>query len=176
LAKGNSAEKGKIMTAAPQAQQSLADYSAYKFEGGYPTKDTIQHAYDEADLNRAIQAYRFFYPNEGYYTGSSSTNRVFLIVRSLPIKGDVKAALARIQTVKVQPLAPPAGWTQPTWTNVTEQSFDATPLQWETNLKFWEALHSIIDSEPVYEPFRNYYGELAALGIAKGKRFAPEAE
>jgi hypothetical protein len=245
--------------------------------GGFPTPETARRFYDEADLNRAIQAYRFFYPNvsilglfngfepvgtkdnrafvilegrpsgvlftpnsdtpyaampldlkvgpvtvelpagpligvandlnfrwvidmglpgpdagkggkhvilppdyqgkvpDGYYTGTSSTNRVFLIVRSLPIQGDVKAALARIQTVKVQPLSPPADWTPPTWTNVTEKSFDATPFQWETNLKFWEALHSIIDGEPPYEPFRNYYGELAALGIVKGKPFAPDA-
>jgi hypothetical protein len=111
----------------------------------------------------------------GYHAGTSSTNRVFLIVRSLPVKGDMQAALARIPTVKVAPLDAPSGWEEPTWTNVTEKSFDATPLRWETNLKFWEALHSIIDSEPPYEPFRTYYGELAALGIAKGKPFAPNA-
>ena len=250
--------------------------SGYEFVGGYPTSQTVQKAYDEADLNRAIQAYRFFFPNvsilglfkgfepvgtkdnkgfvvlegrpsgvlftpnsdtpyaampldltvgpitvelpegpligvandlnfrwvidmglpgpdagkggkhvilppgytgkvpDGYYIGTSTTNRVFLIVRSLPLKGDVMAALARIQTVKVQPLSPPAGWAPPTWTNVTEKKFDATPLQWETNLKFWEALHSIINTEPPYEPFRNYYGELAALGIEKGKPFKPD--
>jgi len=249
----------------------------YTFKGGFPSRETVQRAYDNADLNRAIQAYRFFCPNvsilglfkgfepigtkdnrsfvilegrpsgvlftpnsdtpyaaipldlsngpitvelpegpligvandlnfrwvidmglpgpdagkggkhvilppnyedkipAGYYTGASTTNRVFLIVRSLPLKGEVKAALDRIQTVKVQPLNPVKGWKPPTWTNVTEKSFDATPLQWETNLKFWEALHSIIDTEPAYEPFRNYYGELAALGIVKGKPFVPDA-
>src|SRR5262245_34309503 len=36
--------------------------SAYTFAGGYPTPETVQRAYDAADLNRAIQAYRFFYP------------------------------------------------------------------------------------------------------------------
>ena len=30
----------------------------YEFAGGYPTPETIQRAYDEADLNRAVQAYR----------------------------------------------------------------------------------------------------------------------
>ena len=35
----------------------------YAFQGGYPTRDTVQKAYDVADLNRAIQAYRFFYPS-----------------------------------------------------------------------------------------------------------------
>ena len=34
----------------------------YEFKGGYPTPETVQRAYDDADLNRAIQAYRFFYP------------------------------------------------------------------------------------------------------------------
>ena len=111
----------------------------------------------------------------GYYTGQSTTNRVFMIVRSLPVGGDIKGAIERIQTVKVQPLNPPAGWRPPTWTNVTEKSFDATPLAWETTLKFWEVLHQIIDTEPVFEPFRNSYGELAALGIVKGKPFAPDA-
>src|SRR5262249_3442064 len=34
----------------------------YTFERGYPTPDSVREAYDGADLNRAIQAYRFFYP------------------------------------------------------------------------------------------------------------------
>jgi hypothetical protein len=256
---------------------TIAQPRSTDFPGGFPTPQAVVRFYEEADLNRAIQAYRFFYPNvsilalfkgfepvgakdneaffllegrpsgvlftpnsdtpysaipldlrvgpitvelpegpligvandlnfrwvidmglpgpdagkggkhiilppdykgkvpEGYYSGTSTTNRVFLIIRSLPVKGDVKAALARIQTVKIQPLNPPAGWTSPAWTNVTEKSFDATPLAWETNLEFWQQLHSIIESEPPYEPFRNYYGELAALGIVKGKPFTPDA-
>jgi hypothetical protein len=35
---------------------------ATKFERGYPTPETVEKAYDDADLNRAVQAYRFFYP------------------------------------------------------------------------------------------------------------------
>jgi hypothetical protein len=114
-------------------------------------------------------------PPAGYYVGRSTTNLVFLIIRSLPVGGDIKGALDRIQTVKVRPLNPPAGWTTPTWTNVSDKSFDATPHQWETTLKFWEVLHDIIDSEPAYEAYRNYYGELAVLGIVKGKPFAPDS-
>ncbi len=33
----------------------------------------------------------------------------------------------------------------------------------------------MIDSEPPFEGYRSYYGELAALGIARGKPFAPDA-
>jgi hypothetical protein len=36
--------------------------SGYTFTGGYPTPETVQRAYDDTDLNRAIQAYRVFYP------------------------------------------------------------------------------------------------------------------
>lgn len=34
----------------------------YEFKGGYPTAATVRKASDETDLNRAIHAYRFFYP------------------------------------------------------------------------------------------------------------------
>jgi hypothetical protein len=37
----------------------------YMFHGGFPTPETIEKAYDDADLDRAIQAYRFFYPTVG---------------------------------------------------------------------------------------------------------------
>jgi hypothetical protein len=249
----------------------------YVFKADFPTPETIVKAYDDADLNRAIQAYRFFYPTVsglamfkgnaalglvgnqtfgyldtkprhviftansdtpygpilldlrggpmtielpagplivvaidvnqrwvadmglpgpdagrggkhvlmppshnrpppvGYYVWRASSNRLLVAVRSLPVGGDLKAALERIQTVKVRPLDPPAGWTEPKWLNLTEGSQDMTPVRWETNLRFWEVLHEGIDSEPPYEPYRNQYGELAALGLAKGKPFAPDA-
>ena len=47
--------------------------------------------------------------------------------------------------------------------------------QWEDNIKFWEVLHETIDAEPAYRGYRNDYGELAALGIEKGKPFTPDA-
>jgi hypothetical protein len=47
-------------------------------------------------------------------------------------------------------------------------------LQWETNLVFWEVLAQTVDSEPAYEGYRTNYGELAALGIEKGRPFGPD--
>ena len=41
---------------------SICAAQEYAFKGGFPTPETVQQAYDDADLNRAIQAYRFFYP------------------------------------------------------------------------------------------------------------------
>src|SRR5689334_2682635 len=42
--------------------QRASTGDAYEVKGGYPTPETVQRVYDQADLNRAIEAYRFFYP------------------------------------------------------------------------------------------------------------------
>jgi len=249
----------------------------YEFEGGYPTEATIQKAYDDADLNRAIQAYKFFYPtvsgeamvvgNEvigvkantvfgtldtkpgqigytlnsdtpygpipidlskgpmvidvpagplivvamdvnqrwvadmgipgpdegkggkhlllppdykgtvpstGYHIWNSSANNLIVGIRSLPVKGDVKGAIERIKTVNVYPFVKSPDWKAPTWLELTDKPQNTTPLEWETNIKYWEALNNVIQREPAYESYRAYYGELAVLGIAKGKAFNPD--
>src|SRR5271169_4134517 len=45
-----------------QSQNKAGSASDYIFNNGYPAPATAEYAYDEADLNRAIEAYRFFYP------------------------------------------------------------------------------------------------------------------
>jgi hypothetical protein len=56
----------------------------YEFKEGYPTADTIQKARDGADLGRAVEAYRFFYPTvsgSAIFKGNAKTgvvpNKVF---------------------------------------------------------------------------------------------------
>lgn len=258
------------------ALQGAAQAAApYEFRGGFPTEATLKRAYDDADLNRAIQAYRFFYPNvsmyallagieamggrynqaavvfearphhvfltpnsdtpyfglpvdlsggpivaelpkgpllgvvndlnfrwvadiglpgpdagaggkhlilppgytgpvpDGYHVSRSTTNRLLLMARSLPVGGDVAGAIDRLKRVKVYPLDRPDA--QISYVETTDRPVDGTPGKWEGNLQFWKVLHDVIDTEPMYEPMRNNYGELAALGIAKGKPFAPDA-
>jgi hypothetical protein len=250
--------------------------NGHSFVHGYPTEDTIRHAYDDADLNRAVQAYKFFYPtvsgaaivkgNEeiglipnkvfgildcapeqlvftansdtpygpmlldlgigplvvelepgplivcsmdinqrwvadmglpgpdagqggkhlllppgyqgaipgsGYYIHRASSNRQIVGARSLPVEGDVAGAKARLRTIKVYPLNPVRNWVEPKWLDVTGRKQDTTPLDWEDNLSFWEVLHETLQVEPVFEGYHDYYGELAALGIEKGKPFEP---
>jgi hypothetical protein len=249
----------------------------YAFERGFPGDETMRQAYEDADLNRAIQAYKFFYPtvsgaaivkgNEqigvvpnkvfgildcapeqlvftansdtpygpllldlsvgplvvelepgplivcsmdvnqrwvadmglpgpdagkggkhllippdykgeipasGYYIHRASSNRQVVGARSLPVNGDVKAAKERLKTIKVYPFNKTANWTEPTWLDVTGKSQDTTPVAWENNIKFWEVLHKTVETEPSYSGYHNYYGELAALGIEKGKPFDPD--
>jgi hypothetical protein len=262
---------------APDAEEAALgesgpESSAYEFPGGNPSPQTAQRAYDDADLNRAVQAYRFFFASvsglaifkgnealgvransvfgtlatepkhvgltlnsdtpyapllldlrdgpmvielppgplicvamdvnqrwvadmglpgpdqgrggrhvilppgyhgdipEGYHAGWSTSYRVLGGIRALPAGGDVKAATELLTTVKVRPLNPAAGWTEPTWLDLTPEPQDTTPGRWEDNLGFWEALHEVIDTEPPLDGYRAAYGEPAALGIAKGSR------
>jgi hypothetical protein len=69
----------------------LATAEGYTFEGGFPTLETVRRAYDEADLNRAVQAYRFFYPSvsimatwKGNLRGGVVPNEVHAFMQSTP--------------------------------------------------------------------------------------------
>lgn len=251
--------------------------SHYQFERGFPLGKTVEQAYDDADLNRAIEAYKFFYPtvsgaaivkgneeigivpnkvfgildcgpeqlvftansdtpygplmldlsvgplvvelapgplivcsmdvnqrwvadmglpgpdagnggkhllvppdytgtlpSSGYYIHRASSNRQIVGARSLPVNGDVKAAKERLKTIKVYPLEPTPGWTEPRWLDVTGKKQDTTPTSWEDTFEFWEVLHHTLDKEPSYLGYHNEYGELAALGVEKGKPFEPD--
>jgi hypothetical protein len=254
----------------------MSSDARYRFVGGYPSSETISLAYDEADLNRAVHAYRFFYASvsglaifrgnqvlgielnsvsgtlaaeprhvgltlnsdtpyapllldvsdgplvvelpsgpliciamdlnqrwildmglpgpdagqggrhlilppdydgdvpDGYYVGRSTSNRIVAGIRSLPVGGDVVAATERIKSVKVRPLVGQPGWDDLQWLDLNGPAQDTTPLRWEDNLGYWEALHSILQTEPAREEYRPGYGDLAALGIVKGEPFAPD--
>ena len=65
--------------------------NGYSFERGYPAGDTAQKAYDDNDLNRAIEAYKFFYPTvsgHAIFVGNEKIgivpNKVWGTLESLP--------------------------------------------------------------------------------------------
>jgi hypothetical protein len=257
------------------ATPALNTFRAYEFEGGFPTPDTIARAYDDADLVRAITAYRFFYPSvsalcvykgnidsgmvanrvfcvvrdavgmsgftmnsdtpyvglsldvstgpivielppgalmgavndlhqrwvmdiglpgpdhgaggkhlllppghagevpAGHYAATPTTNRVLGLIRALPPHGDLDAGIALMKSVKVYPLDGPGDGSDVEWGELS-LSLDYSPGPFETEIRYWEMLHDLIDTEPPYDAYRNEYGNLAALGIAKGHPFAPD--
>lgn len=247
--------------------------ATYTFTEGYPSGDTARNAYDENDLNRAVEAYKFFYPTvsgqalfvgpekagiipnkvsgildtkprhvgytlnsdtpyapllldlssgpmvvelppgplicvgmdinqlwvadlgvpgpahgagdkvvflppgyqgkppAGYRIVFSPSYKMLVGVRSLPVGGDVAGAIARIKTVKVHPLN---GASELQWIDLTPLPQDTTPLTWENNVQFWQQLYNVINSEPPNQRFHFWYGELAALGLEKGRPFNPD--
>ncbi len=267
-----------LLASCNNQQKQQTKTSDYEFVNGYPTEATIQKAYDDADLARAIQAYKFFYPTvsgeailegtqaiginpnvvsgtldtkplqigftlnsdtpygplmldlsegplvvelpaaplivvamdvnqrwvadmgipgpdegkggkhlilppgysgkipaSGYHVWKSSSNNLTVGIRSLPVGGDVPAAIERMKTVKVYPFGTDGKASSIQWLELTGKPQNTTPLDWETNIKFWEVLAKVIDREPVVDLYRAYYGDLAVLGIIKGNPFNPDA-
>ena len=57
-------------TMSSSSSPSSPSSSPYKFEHGYPTASTVELAYNNTDLGRAIEAYKFFFPTLiGIYAG-----------------------------------------------------------------------------------------------------------
>jgi hypothetical protein len=110
----------------------------------------------------------------GYHVGRSPTHKVLLAVRSLPVKGDAKGAVEALKAIKIYPLATAANPRLVTFVDITEKEMDGSCLRWEDGIKYWQKLHEIIDAEPRAERFLPMYGLLAAIGIEKGKPFAPD--
>jgi uncharacterized protein (TIGR03066 family) len=112
---------------------------------------------------------------KGYFVGKSSSYKVLIAVRSLPPRGDLKGAIKALREIKVYPLATADNPKLLKFVDGGDKAMDATCLRWEDNLKFWEKLHEVIAAEPVVNKCRPMYGLLSALGIEKGKPFAPDA-
>jgi len=65
--------------------------TAYTFDRSFPSGDTASKAYDDADLNTAITAYKFFYPTvsiaatwKGNAAAGLTTNNQFIILEGSP--------------------------------------------------------------------------------------------
>jgi hypothetical protein len=111
---------------------------------------------------------------EGYYVGRPTTNRMSALLRALPVGGDNDAANELMRSVRFSPLDPSQVWPEFEWVDISEREADLTPGSIETTIDYWKLLHRLVDEEPVNEQYRLYYGELAALGIAKGEPFEPD--
>ena len=58
----NNSNSNMSSTTVTNASSSTQANSPYKFERGYPAAATAERAYNDTDLARAIEAYKFFYP------------------------------------------------------------------------------------------------------------------
>ena len=112
---------------------------------------------------------------DGYHVGRSSSFKVLVALRALPVGGDQDKALQALRAVRIYPLPADGADPQPLeMVETTERDIDSTCLRWEDNLQFWQVLHGVLEAEPVLEEFRPMYGLLSALGIGRGTPFAPD--
>ena len=110
---------------------------------------------------------------EGYFVARPQTNIVTYGLRGFTVKGDTGPAVAAFQKdFRVYPLAQAAN---PPKTKIINGSGLYFNTIHPNNYKFYEELNTVIQEEPADSADPEILGQLAAIGIIKGKPFAPDA-
>jgi len=130
-------------------------------------------------------------PDDGYFVAHSRTNRVLYAARAYLVNDDPKPAVANIkEKLKIYPYVPGSFGTsiataleggiqlagepkvpETTFIEATGKSFNTIP---PSDFGFFETINANVQAEPAtsYDP--ELAGQLAAIGIVKGKDFAPD--
>jgi hypothetical protein len=114
----------------------------------------------------------------GYFVGRAETNKVLLLIRVIPIGGDLEKAFKAFDGFRVYPLS--AAGKPPVYPFIdmrpqAGKQLDYPLLAWEDKLEYWQQLKKVIDAETVIDELKPMYGMLASLGIVKGQPFTPDA-
>jgi hypothetical protein len=112
---------------------------------------------------------------EGYIALPSETYGGFALFRSNlagRTDADIAKSVAYAKRLKIYPLAQAANPPPTTFTDVMEILFDSTIPY---DLRFFQSLDRIVQSEPWIERDRAMIDQLRSIGIEKGKPFNPDA-
>ncbi|UPJ48791.1 DUF1254 domain-containing protein [Bradyrhizobium sp. 200] len=131
-------------------------------------------------------------PEGGYYLARSKTTRVIYAARAFLVDNDPKPAVENIKkTIKIYPYTPGGHGTSiatalegkvrleanppvpPTkFVEASGKAFNTIP---PSDYSFFEMINANIQQEPADSYNPELAGQLAAIGIVKGKAFAPDA-
>ena len=110
---------------------------------------------------------------EGYFVAQSGTYKVWLVARGFSDKGDTGPAVKAFKDQwKVYPLAAAANPPKMQFINGSGLYFNTIH---STDFSFYEEVNTVIQEEPADSADPEILGQLAAIGIVKGKPFAPDA-
>ena len=109
---------------------------------------------------------------DGYHVAQSATFGNWLVMRGFLVDGDPKPGVESIKKhFKMYPLGaenpPPVNWV-----NVSMKGFNTNH---PSDFTFFEEINQIVQEEPNEAQNPEILGLLAAIGIEKGKPFAPDA-
>ena len=115
---------------------------------------------------------------EGYLVARPRTNQIFSITR-LSVNADMSEAQAlalyrRMQTYRLADAASPKPKTLVLMGDPARGGKEFR-MNRPTGLAYWRMVHRLIDSETIEDRDRMMLGSLAAIGIERGKLFAPDA-
>jgi len=113
---------------------------------------------------------------DGYISLASGTYQNYALLRSILKSGseaDVAKAVAYSKRIKLYPLSQAANPPATIFVDAIDVVFDATIPY---DLRFFESLDRIVESEPWLERDRAMIDQLKTIGIEKGKAFKPNAK
>jgi hypothetical protein len=110
---------------------------------------------------------------EGYFVIRPSTFSVWVAWRSFLVDGDPKPGVEEVKKLtKIYPLRQASNPPKLTFVNMSGKPFN---MVGPSGYQFWEMLHQVVQEEPTDEVDPTTLGMWAAVGIQKGKPFAPDA-
>jgi hypothetical protein len=113
-------------------------------------------------------------PPEGYISLPSDTYEGYALLRSIPKSGgeaDVARAVAYGKRIRLYPLSQATRPPPTIFLDVVDVVYDSTIPY---DLRFFESLNRVVQSEPWLERDKAMIDQLASLGIEKGKPFHPD--
>ena len=109
---------------------------------------------------------------EGYFTYRSPTFRNLMFWRGFLVDGDPAPAVAAAKTlIKVYPLARPGDGEKVSSVNVSGRYHNTIHAN---DLHFYEEVQEVLEEEPASAFSPEVLGLLAAIGVEKGRPFAPD--
>lgn len=108
-----------------------------------------------------------------YYVSRSTSYANIIVLRGFLVDGKPDAADAMFRnSLKIYPLASAANPPAMQFVSISGKPFNTIHAN---NYEFYEELHEVIEREPVSMLDPELRGSFAAIGIEKGKPFAPDA-
>ncbi|WLB55877.1 DUF1254 domain-containing protein [Bradyrhizobium japonicum] len=112
-------------------------------------------------------------PADGYHVQKTPTNGNLIIYRAFVRDGDVAAAVRSVKaSARIYPLSAAANPPAQEFVNTSGKQFNTIHAN---DFRFYEELNAVVQNEPADAFDPETVGLFAAIGIKKGKPFAPDA-
>jgi hypothetical protein len=108
---------------------------------------------------------------KGYYVFKSPTFGNLLIWRGFVVNGSTQVAVENFKKSRIYPLADAAQPPKNRFIDISGKSFNTIHAN---NAKFYEEVNAIVQEEPGESQDVEILGQMAAIGIRKGKPFEPD--
>ncbi len=117
--------------------------------------------------------YKGTLPAKGYHVAKPRTNRLLMFYRAFVENGDIAAAVAGVKAkAAIFPLSQAAKPPATSVVNVSGVKFNTISAN---DFSFYDELNAVVQNEPADWVDPDTVGLYAAIGIRKGKPFAPDA-